>query len=94
MDGLAMGEETGKPYSSKTGAAHMCGHDGHTTNLLGLATILQHNLDLIPSNCKVRLIFQPAEEKFGGAKPMIAEGALKGVDEIFAFHVFMGERLG
>ena len=57
-------------YESKTGAAHMCGHDGHTTCLLGGAWLIFQNLDRIPKNKTVRAVFQPAEEGWGGAQKM------------------------
>ena len=80
MDALFMKEETGVPHSSKTNYAHMCGHDGHTTCLLGIAEYLMLNRSKIPKGKKIRLLFQPAEEGPGGAKPMIEEGCLEGVD--------------
>ena len=80
MDALLMKEETGLPYSSKTNHAHMCGHDGHTTCLLSIAEYLMVKRKQIPKGKKIRLLFQPAEEGPGGAKPMIKEGCLDGVD--------------
>ncbi len=92
MDALPMKEETGLPYASKTKFAHMCGHDGHTTCLLGLAEYLAKKKDKIPKDKKVRLLFQPAEEGPGGARPMIKEGCLDGVDEVYGYHNFPGNR--
>ena len=80
MDALLMKEETGLPYASKTNFAHMCGHDGHTTCILSIAEYLMLKRDKIPKGKRVRLLFQPAEEGPGGAKPMIEEGCLEGVD--------------
>lgn len=74
------------PYASKTNAAHMCGHDGHTTCLLGGLSFFMANRDKVPSDRSVRFIFQPAEEGFRGATMMIEEGVLEGVDEIYGCH--------
>jgi hippurate hydrolase len=56
------------------------------TCLLGIGWYCLENRDKIPSNCVVRLLFQPAEEGPGGAKPMINEGVMKGVDEVYGYH--------
>ena len=74
------------PYISKTNAAHMCGHDGHTAMLLGGLTLLMNNLEKIPSDRRVRFIFQPAEEGELGAEAMIKDGVLEGVDEVYGCH--------
>lgn len=85
MDALPMAERTGADYSSTVpGVAHACGHDAHTTILLGAATALA-GVPELPVG--VRLIFQPAEELMpGGALDTIAAGALAGVSRIFALH--------
>ncbi len=87
MDGLAIKEETGLPFASINGNMHACGHDGHTAILLGIARVLSQNKDKIKGN--VKLIFQPAEEGPGGAKPMIEEGVLENpkVDAILGLHI-------
>ena len=73
------------PWRSKRdGCAHMCGHDGHTSVMVGVAQLIAAAADRL--NGRVRLIFQPAEEGPGGAAQMIAEGALDGVDEIYGMH--------
>jgi len=87
MDGLPIKEENPEIlYQSITEAAHMCGHDMHVTCLLGGASKLLEKIEQIPSDKKLRLIFQPAEEATGGAYPMIQEGAMEGVDEVYGFH--------
>ncbi|SHE94463.1 amidohydrolase [Tissierella praeacuta DSM 18095] len=87
MDALPIKEETGLTFASKNGNMHACGHDAHTAILLGAAKVLNENKDKIKGN--VKLIFQPAEEGPGGAKPMIEDGALKEpkVDAIMGLHV-------
>ncbi|MET0169607.1 MAG: M20 aminoacylase family protein [Aliihoeflea sp.] len=86
IDALPIVEETGLSYASRTpGLMHACGHDGHTTMLLGAARALaaRRNFD-----GTVHLIFQPAEENFGGAKIMIEEGLFGrfDCDAVFALH--------
>jgi amidohydrolase len=86
IDALRMTEENHHlPYRSQhDGIAHMCGHDGHTTMLIGAARLLAARRDQLPG--MVRLLFQPAEEGPGGAPVMIDEGALDGVAEIYGCH--------
>ena len=78
MDALPIAEANNVEYVSKNpGVMHACGHDAHTSSLLGTAAILQSMKDDFGG--KVRLIFQPGEEKLpGGANMMITEGVLKG----------------
>lgn len=64
----------------------MCGHDGHCAWLLGAASKIIEKIDIIPCNKTVRLLFQPAEEDVGGAVPMIQEGCLEGVNEVYGAH--------
>jgi hippurate hydrolase len=72
MDALQIPEATGLPYASKNaGVMHACGHDGHTTMLLGAARWLSQHRDFAGT---VHLIFQPAEEGRGGARAMLADG--------------------
>ncbi len=87
LDCLPMHEHTDLAYRSvHAGRAHKCGHDGHTAILLGVADVLARHRDAVAGN--VRLVFQPAEEgvRGGGAKVMLAEGALDGVREIYGLH--------
>ena len=87
MDALPVQEQTGLPYASThDGCMHACGHDGHTTCLLGALLILAGMADDLPG--KVKFIFQPAEEGGGGARAMIEAGALDSpkVDAAFALH--------
>ncbi|MCA1006367.1 M20 family metallopeptidase [Rhodococcus hoagii] len=85
MDALPMQEATGAPYSSTVpGVAHACGHDAHTSILLGTALAL-NSLPQLPIG--VRFIFQPAEEVMpGGAIDVVSAGGMQGVSRIFALH--------
>ncbi len=87
MDALTVQEETGLPYASENpGVMHACGHDCHTATLLTAARVLN---DLKEELCgTVVLAFQPAEEIAAGAKGMIEDGALNGVDGCFGIHVW------
>ncbi len=85
MDALPIHEQTGQSFAStKPGLMHACGHDIHTTTLLGVADVLNR---LAPSIAgTVKLVFQPAEEAIGGAAVMIEQGVLEGVDMALGFH--------
>lgn len=89
LDALPIQEKNDKPYASKNpGVMHACGHDVHTTSLLGAASILNTLKDELKGN--VKLIFQPGEEKLpGGASLLIKEGVLENpkVDAIIGQHV-------
>lgn len=94
MDGLPVIEETGAAYASRTpGMMHACGHDGHTTMLIGAAFRLLHDEDF---RGKAHFIFQPAEETAGGAARMIEDGLFERFpcDAIFALHNYPGLAAG
>ncbi|MFG1707241.1 M20 family metallopeptidase [Nonomuraea sp. M3C6] len=87
IDALPLQDEKDVPYrSTVAGACHACGHDIHTTVLLGTSLFLaqQAAAGLLPG--RVRLIFQPAEELPGGALEVMAQGGISGVDRIFGLH--------
>ena len=89
MDALKIQEQADVEYKSKIdGMMHACGHDGHVAGLLGAAMILNELKDNLHGN--VKLVFQPAEERHGGALPMIEEGVLENpkVDAAFAAHLW------
>ena len=86
MDALPMPEETGLEYASvHAGKMHACGHDGHTTMLLGAARYLAETRKF---SGRVALIFQPAEEDGGGGEVMCDEGIMDTFDigEVYALH--------
>jgi len=94
MDALPIAEQTNLPYASTyPGKMHACGHDGHTTMLLGLARYLAETRNF---DGTVHLIFQPSEEDEGGAMKMIEDGLFKRFpcDQLFALHNLPGEPEG
>jgi amidohydrolase len=94
MDALPILESSGVPHASrKHGVMHACGHDGHTTSLLGAVALLERD----PSwSGTVQFVFQPAEEGGGGAKSMIADGLFERfpMERIFGYHNWPGLEAG
>lgn len=90
MDALPMQEATECNFKSNNGCMHSCGHDMHTAMLLGAAKLLKQNQDKIEGT--IKLVFQPDEEGFTGAKKMIEAGVLENpkVDAAMAMHVNSG----
>ena len=94
MDALPMEDMSGTDHASTVpGMAHTCGHDGHTTMLLGAAKYLAETRNFAG---KVALIFQPAEENEGGGRIMVEEGMMErfGIDEVYGIHNSPGQEAG
>lgn len=103
MDALPVAEVTNLPFASKakqinmgreSAVMHACGHDGHTAILMGVAEVLAGMKDKLPGS--VKFIFQPAEEGYSempkegaswGAKAMVEQGAMDGVDAVYGLHL-------
>lgn len=88
MDALPIQEDTGLPFASEEdGKMHACGHDGHTSMLVGAAHVLSEMQEKLEGN--VKFVFQPAEEGGrGGGRVMIEEGVLEDVSAVFALHLW------
>ena len=94
MDALPIAEETGLPHSSAVpGVMHACGHDGHTAMLLGAAKYLAETRNFSGT---VNVVFQPAEENFGGGDAMVREGLFERfpASRVFGMHNWPGEPAG
>ena len=94
MDALPIEERTGASYAStRPGVMHACGHDGHTASLLGAAALLSREDDWSGT---VQLVFQPAEEGYGGARAMLADGLFERfpMERIFGYHNWPGLAAG
>lgn len=91
MDALPMEEKSNLPFAAINGNCHSCGHDCHTSMLLGAAKMLKENENLLEGT--VKLMFQPAEEKLAGAVAMINAGVLENpkVDAALALHIAVGQ---
>jgi hippurate hydrolase len=93
MDALPITEETGLPFVSEfEGKMHACGHDGHTSMLVGAAHALSGVRESL--NGTVKFLFQPAEEGGGGGRVMVEEGVAEGLGSIFALHLWPGLPFG
>jgi amidohydrolase len=87
MDALPLTETADVPFrSTRAGVMHACGHDVHMAIALEVARWLADRRHEFPGT--VRFAFQPAEEQAGGAKPMIEEGVLDGIDRVIGLHVW------
>jgi len=85
IDALPIDEAVDHPWrSQQPGVMHACGHDLHTSVMLGVAHRLRQQEQQLPG--RVRILFQPAEETFNGAQQLIDAGALEGVQAIFGLH--------
>ena len=93
MDALPIQEETDLPFASETeGRMHACGHDGHTSMLVGAAHVLSEMRDRLGGT--VKFVFQPAEEGGGGGRVMVDEGVADDISSIFALHLWPGLPFG
>ena len=95
MDALPIHEETGLPFASEIdGRMHACGHDGHTSMLVGSARALAQERLRERLSGTVKFVFQPAEEGYAGGRAMVEEGVTDDLRSIFALHLWPGLPLG
>ncbi|MDQ3923209.1 MAG: amidohydrolase [Actinomycetota bacterium] len=95
MDALPIQEETGLPFASETdGKMHACGHDGHTSMLVGCARALSQERLRERLSGTAKFVFQPAEEGYAGGRAMVEEGVTDDLRSIFALHLWPGLPLG
>jgi amidohydrolase len=93
MDALPIHELNEVDYRSTVdGKMHACGHDGHVSIALAVATLLSRHRDQLKG--AVKFVFQPAEEVIGGAAPMVQAGVMEGVDGVIGLHLFSGHPVG
>jgi hippurate hydrolase len=95
MDALPIHEATNLPFASEIdGKMHACGHDGHTSMLVGAARALCQDHLRERLSGTVRFVFQPAEEGYAGGRAMIEEGVAEDVRQLFALHLWPGLKFG